>query len=127
MTWFRSNRCGVVWLALFALACQLVLSFGHVHLGRIGGAPNAWAVEIGAGDHSASITSSSHSNNPSGLADDFCAICASISLASTLVIPVAPAFVPPIPSLKALSWSFAAVEIASIDHLLFEARGPPHA
>jgi hypothetical protein len=127
MTWFRSNRCGVAWLALFALACQLVLSFGHVHFGRIGGAPNAWAVAMGAGDHSASITSSSHHGNPSGIADDFCVICASISLASTLVVPASPAFVPPIPVLKASSWSFAAVELASIDHLFFEARGPPHA
>jgi hypothetical protein len=127
MSWFRPNRCGVTLLALFALACQLVLAFGHVHPGKTGGYPNAWAVAANAGDNSASLTAPSHHKNPAGLADDFCAICASINLASTLVIPASPAVVPPNPFVQDLSWSFAAVEPASLDHLLFNARAPPHA
>jgi hypothetical protein len=115
-----------MWLALFALACQLVLSFGHVHPGK-SGLPDAWAVAANAGDHSASLTAPLHHKNPAGLADDFCAICASINLASTLVVPASPAAVPPIAFVKDLSWSFAAVEPASIDRLLFNARAPPHA
>jgi len=126
MSWFRSNRCGV-WLALFALACQLVLAFGHIHHGKAGGLPDAWAVAANASDNSASLTSPSHHKNPVGIADEFCAICASISLAGTLVVPTSPAVVPPIPSVKDLSWSFAAVEPVSFDHLLFNARAPPHA
>jgi hypothetical protein len=117
----------VTWLAFFALACQLVLAFGHIHLGKAGGYAEAWAVAANAGDHSASLTSPSHHTNPAGLVDDFCAICASISLASTLVIPAPPAVAPPNPFVLDLSWSFAAVEPASFDHLLFNARAPPHA
>jgi len=126
MSWFRSNRCGVMWLALFALACQLVLAFGHVHPGKTAGYPDAWAVAAKA-DHAASLTSPSHRTNSPRLVDDFCAICASINLASTLVMPASPAVLPPNPFVRDLSWSFAAVEPTSFDHLLFNARGPPHA
>jgi hypothetical protein len=115
----------VAWLAFFALACQLVLAFGHVHGGKTGSYPLAWTVA--ADTSSASLTLPSPHQHPTGLADDFCAICASISLASTLVIPTSPAVAPPNSFTQDLSWSFAAVELASLDHLLFNARAPPHA
>jgi hypothetical protein len=118
MSWFRSNRRGVTWLALFALACQLVISFGHVHLGKASGHPDVSIVAANAGDNSSSLTASSRHKNPTGLAEDFCAICATINLASTLVMPASPAVVPPYPFAQDLSWSFAAVEPASLDHLL---------
>jgi hypothetical protein len=127
MGWFRSNRCRVAWLAIFALACQFVLAFGHVHLGKVGGGSDAWAVAAAAGNGSADVPSSPPHKNPAGLVDDFCAICASISLASTLVIPPSPTVVPPISFVQDLPWSLAAIEPASFDHLLFNARGPPHA
>jgi len=126
MSWFRSNRRGVTWLALFALACQLVISFGHVHLGRAGGHPDVSTVAANAGDNSSSLTSP-HPKNPASLAEDFCAICASISVANTLVVPTSPVAVPPVSFVKRLSWSLAAVEPVSFDHLLFNARAPPQA
>ena len=126
MGWFRSNRCRVAWLAFFALACQFVLAFGHVHLGKVGGS-DAWAVAADSGNRSADVPSSPSHKKPTGLVDDFCAICASISLASTLVIPASPAIVPPISAVQDLPWSLAAIEPASFDHFLFDARGPPHA
>jgi hypothetical protein len=113
----------VTWLAFFALACQLVLAFGHVHAGK----NYALAWNVAADTGSASVTLPSPHQGPSGLADDFCAICASISLANTLVIPTSPVVAPPKSFVQDLSWSFAAVELASIDHLLFNARAPPHA
>jgi hypothetical protein len=127
MGWFRSNRGRVAWLAFFALACQLVLAFGHVHLGKVGGGSVAWAVAAGAGNGSGDVPLSPAHKNPTGLVDDFCAICASISLASTLIIPASPAVVPPISFVQKLPWSLAAIEPASFDHFLFNARGPPHA
>jgi hypothetical protein len=127
MSWLRSNRRGVTWLALFALACQLLISFGHVHLGKAGGHPDVSTVAANTGDNSASVPPSLPHKNPAGLADDFCAICASISLASTLVVPTSPAVVPPIPFVKDLSWSFAAAELPSFDHYFFNARAPPQA
>jgi hypothetical protein len=125
MSWFRSNQGRVAWLALFALACQLVLAFGHVHLGKVGGFSESGAVAADDGVYFASLTSPQH-NEPTGLCDDFCAICASISLANTLFIPASPAVAPPIAITRNLLWSLAAVELASIDHLFFDARGPPN-
>ena len=36
MGWFRTRKVAVAWVALLALACQLVLSYGHVHSSLIG-------------------------------------------------------------------------------------------
>jgi hypothetical protein len=104
-----------------------MLAFGHVHLGKTGGYADAWVIAANAGDHAASLTAPSHHKNPAGLVDDFCAICASINLASTLVIPASPAVAPPNPVAQDEAWSFVAIEPASFDHLLFSARAPPHA
>jgi hypothetical protein len=43
MDWFGSNRSVVTWLAFFALACQVLLSFGYVHMGKLGCGAVAWA------------------------------------------------------------------------------------
>jgi hypothetical protein len=122
MHWFRSKRIGVTWLALFALAGQLTLSFGHVDLGKVG-----LALSSGAGKSAASVFRSPPQKSPTDGVGDFCAICASISLARTLLVPTSPALVPPNPFLNKLRWSLAAVEPASFDHLFFNARAPPQA
>jgi hypothetical protein len=130
VSWFRSNRGKVTWLALFALSCQLFLSFGHIHLGRISIAPIAvtagFAIAVNSGDDSAALPRAPPQNNPR-FADDFCAICASISLANSLVVPTAPAVVPPISSDRARLWSYAGFKPSSFEHRFFEARGPPYA
>jgi hypothetical protein len=43
------------------------------------------------------------------------------------VVPVAPGIAAPTSSIQGLPWSLAAIEPASFDHLLFDARGPPKA
>src|SRR4029077_18171629 len=126
MGWFRSNRGVVAWLALFALACQLVLSFGHVHAGQFGGASTAWA-PAETGDASAGAPPSSPQKTPIGLAGDFCAVCANISLANTLILPILAIILAPRLFTEILAWSLAASERASYHHLPFSARGPPHA
>ena len=125
MSWFRSNRGGVAWLAFFALACQLVLSFGHVHVGKFSGGSAAWAATE-TNDASAD-TPPSPQKNPTGLAGDFCAICANISLANALVLPILAIILAPGLFSDVLRWSVAASEPSSYDHLPFSARGPPHA
>ena len=136
MRWFRSHRFEVASLALFALACQFVLSFGHVHLDRFAGNSSNWAIAAVAGKAVAApagkvaiadLPASPRQKNPSGLGDDFCAICASISLAGALVVPDAPTHLPGISFFKELHRSFAATRAASIDHFHFNARGPPTA
>ena len=125
MGWFRSNRGMAAWLAFFALACQLLLSFGHVHVGKFSGGSPVWAAAE-TGDASADGPPSPQ-KNPTGLAGDFCAICANISLAGTLVVPIVAIILAPSLFTKVLQRSLAASEPAAFDHLPFNARGPPHA
>jgi hypothetical protein len=115
-----------VWLALFALACQLLLSFGHVHVGKLSDGSAAWAA-AGRGNGPADVPPSPPQKNPTGLAGDFCAICANMSLANTLVLPILALILAPRFFTEILPWSLAAYEPASFDYLPFGARGPPQA
>jgi hypothetical protein len=92
MGWFRSRSRRGSYLALFALAVQLVLSFGHVHLES--GAPVAGHASGLFAVHpaNASVTAAV---DPAGkefpaLADDHCPICTLIHLAGALVPATAP-------------------------------------
>jgi hypothetical protein len=125
MGWFRSNRGGVAWLALFALACQLVLSFGHVHASTFDGGSLASAA-VETGNARADGPPSSPEKSPIGLAGDYCAICASISLASTLILPILSSILAARLFTEILPWSLAAGEPTLFDHRPFSARGPPH-
>ena len=133
MQWFRSHRFKVASLALFALTCQFVLSFGHVHL-NFAGQASSWAIAAAAGKAVAAapgkvtladLPTSPRQKNPSGLGEDFCAICASINLAGALLAPTAPTLLPEISFYKELHWSLIATQAQSIDHIHFNARGPP--
>jgi hypothetical protein len=122
MRWFRSNAGRDAWLALFALACQFVFTFGHVHLARVSASDT---LTITAGP--AGGPRSPGQGVPSGLTQDFCALCSNINLAGTLVPPVPPAVLPPTAFDERFQWSPAAVSSTPRDHHYFEARGPPHA
>jgi hypothetical protein len=127
MHWFRSKRIGVTWLALFVLACQFVIAFGHVHLDRINNS-SAWADSANDHGHPATaILSAPVKKSSSGLAADLCAVCASINLTGTVFTPTAPAVVAPNSFVLIKSWSFTAAEVASFEHSPFSARGPPRA
>jgi hypothetical protein len=134
MRWFRSHKLKVASLALFALTCQFVLSFGHVHFDRFAGNSINWAMAAGAGKvvavvpgkvTLADLPTSPRQKSPSGLGDDFCAICTSINLAGALVAPTPPTLLPGILLYKKLHWSFVATQAQLIDHIHFNARGPP--
>jgi hypothetical protein len=124
MRWFRSNRGVVAWVALFALAFQLVLSFGHVHAGKFNTGSLAFAAAE-TGNAAADGPPSSPQKKPIGLAGDFCAICASINLAGTLILPILAIILTPRLFTEILPWSLAASAPASFDHRPFSARGPP--
>jgi hypothetical protein len=117
-------------LALFALACQLVLSFGHLDLSKVSVAPIAVATNaalvVNTGEDSAALPRAPPLNHPI-TGDDFCALCASINLAASLVVPTAPTVAPPFSSDVALTWSRAGLDVVAFDHVFFDARGPPHA
>jgi hypothetical protein len=127
MRWFRSSGGGIAWLAIFALACQFLLTFGHVHTGRVSVVSAALATSADRADGSASAPAPPAQKIPTGLAQDFCAVCNQISLAKALVLPVSPTAVPPISFTRELHWSLVAIAFASRDHFYFNARAPPRA
>ena len=124
MGWFGSSRRRAAWLAFFALACQFVVAFGHVHLGSFGGGSVAWANIVRAIEHPPAGPQPPR-QHPTGLPSDFCAICANFALAGALVAPASPLVLAPSLPVKVLLWPLAASEAAAFDHLSFDARGPP--
>jgi hypothetical protein len=126
MRWFRSNAGGAAWLALFALACQFVFTFGHVHLSGIGVADTA-AISAGAPGNAVGGPASPRQRVPSGLAQDFCALCSNINLAGALVLPTPPAIILPSSFIYRLQWTPTVAHVAAREHVYFHARGPPDA
>jgi len=127
LAWLRSKGARVAWLAFFALACQLEFTFGHVHLGNGGAIAAALSDSAKAKASSPATQSAPAQKPPDGLARDFCAVCNSISLASTLVLPVLPAAATPPPLPHRPRWRLQAGEPVSRNPAYFNARGPPDA
>jgi hypothetical protein len=108
-------------LALFALAVQLVLSFSHVHVGKIAPASSPGAITLAqAPDRGGGPTPKPHSG-----VDDFCAICATVSLLATSIVPTASSVLPPVPAEHRWLTEFAGIRPSSIPFVLFQARAPP--
>jgi hypothetical protein len=127
MRWFRSRKRAGSYLALFALAFQLAVSFGHVHLERIappsvGASALAHAQPPGDG-----LNAPSNPTGREGLADDHCPICTLIHLAGTLVPAEMPSL--PLPTVVGrLRLELAAEFDLTASHAaLFRARAPPTA
>lgn len=130
MRWIRSHVTFGAWCALFALAVQLTLSFGHVHgISRgLFGAVNTERVALQSLPllpDVAAVPAQPSRHDPNGAADDFCAICASIHLAGTMAPAVAPSLplpvvFKPVPFTASIDRDLAAV----VPHS-FQARGPP--
>jgi hypothetical protein len=86
MRWFRTNRTFGGHLALFALALQLVLSFGHIHREDIYGyGPPRVAATVPA-----TLPASDPAHQPAHHTDDYCAICATLSLLGASLAAEAP-------------------------------------
>jgi hypothetical protein len=113
------NRLGA-WLALSALALQIVVSCEHVHLDAI--SRTAPAVATAGTAHGSQLLPAQH---PGDDADDYCAICATIYLAANSFVPQVPQLVVP----------FAAQTIEHVDRVAavfivprrapFQSRAPP--
>ena len=85
MRWVRRKQFAS-WLAAAALALQLVLTFGHVHVDGIRRTSPAVNVTGSATQVSQSVPGQQPGND----ADDYCAICATIYLAANSFVPQAP-------------------------------------
>src|ERR1700757_2151124 len=86
--WVRRHRRHGAVLALIALALQAALAFGHVHLPALAQNPHATSAQ-----RAALADSKSHApvQTPADN-DDYCAVCASIFLASSAFAPAPPQF-----------------------------------
>src|SRR5262245_65436574 len=92
MGWFRSHSRLGSYLALVALAFQLAVSFGHVHLDHVAPAAAGATALAGAPPPSEEVKTP----RPTGrenLADELCLICTLIHLAGTMM-PAGPPSLP---------------------------------
>jgi hypothetical protein len=125
MRWFRSRSRLGAYLALFALAFQLAVSFGHVHLGHFT-PPSA-----GAGALATAPPSADDGNAPSKPAghehpaDDHCPICTLIHLAGALVPAEAPSLPLPTVGGRVRLELAAEFDLMPSHAALFRARAPP--
>jgi hypothetical protein len=107
------------WLALFALAIQFAVSFGHMHRDEfVHGRRGTTVLTQGAGGAGAPLD---------GDDDLTCDICANVHLAGTLLLPAPPAIA--LPAEIAIGRLTAAEHTATPPAvaLAFNARGPPSA
>jgi len=121
MRWFRSRARVTSWLALFALAAQLALSFGHVHVDQLARPAAAALVQAAPVADRAPVLPA----KPDSLADDFCAICALIHLAGTLIAGAAPSLPAPAIFSQTGFERLATIALTAPPHASFQARAPP--
>jgi hypothetical protein len=107
-------------VALAAMALQLVLSFGHLHLERI--ASGSGIVSVAA---SKAPSSQQNPANPTNEADDYCAICATIHLASSSFLPDAPLVPVPFASRSIEHFSYFTFISVLPRRAAFQSRAPP--
>ena len=146
MNWFRSNVKRVSRLALFALAIQFLLSFGHFHGSRAQAAPalvdatqsglhdtvSFAATHLAALDRASLEEASrpvrlkaSSDREPGGQPTDDCAICAVMALANAMVVAT-PAY---LSGSQAFAFSYLTTDAEFVDlnsaRVAFQPRAPP--
>jgi hypothetical protein len=120
MRWFRRNVRFGSWCALVALAIQLALSFGHLHIVASGVAAAALtSAEPLSGAPEDSPTPSKHSR-----VADYCTICASIHLAGLVTSEPSSMLAPHRSGAVQLTVGIEAIPSAHFG-LPFNARAPP--
>ena len=119
MRFFRREQ-RFAWLALFALAAQLVLSFGHIHV---------HAQQAAHAAAPGSCIAGAHAQCPSHDDDDEtrCSTCWTIAIAGSLVIPAPAALVIPAAAAETVEPLPSIGTHADSQTVYFLARAPPRA
>lgn len=129
MRWFRTRSRSVSLLALLALAAQLALSFGHIHLRDVLGEAHS-AAATGASTlasladeqrASAPDTDGSHHEHE----DEYCAIYAINGLIGSAQHAAPPALQMPLRIGRARPTPGYEAPLAELHRLPFQARAPP--
>jgi hypothetical protein len=125
MNWFRSRSRVGSYLALLALAFQLAVSFGHVHLEHM--VPvSAGATALASAQPSADdLNAPSSPEGREDLADDCCPICTLIQLAGALVPAETPSLALPSVFGRLRLEAAAESDLMASQGALFQARAPP--
>lgn len=133
MNWFRKHVKTGSRLALFALAIQFALSFGHFHAataqtGRIGltDADLAIAAALATQEaHSEAAQQQPSNHDTDQQTADACAICAVISLANNFLFAAPPLL--ELPRAAKLLYLITDAEFAHLGsvHPAFQSRAPP--
>jgi hypothetical protein len=108
-------------LALFAIALQIALSFGHLHLEGVRRTDPGLAA-LRPGVQSAQLLPA---QQPGDDDDQYCAICASIYLAANSFVPVAPELPVPLASQAVEHFDRTAAIFVLPRRALFQSRAPP--
>ena len=117
MPWIRRNRRFGSWAAVFALAIQLALSFGHIHLEDFQGPSSVTA--------GSSQTQQNHDDDR-GTGRDFCAICAALNLISSSALPAAAVLATLVDHPHKWIAVLFPAEVSYRVHFIFQARAPPY-
>jgi hypothetical protein len=117
----RTDRRWSSWLALAAMTLQLALSFGHIHLEKF--ASGSAIASVAASKAPASQQNPAH--HPANEADDFCAICATVHLASSSFLPDAPLLSVPFASRTIEHFGHFTFAFISPQRAAFQSRAPP--
>jgi hypothetical protein len=115
MTWFRSYIKPVSHVALFALAIQFALSFGHFHGIATQAAPSIQSAQ--------QLPAPSHDSDQRP--DHVCAVCVVVAMANASTAAAPPALPPP----PAVERAHLAMEAPFTDprtsRAAFQSRAPP--
>ena len=117
MNWLRSKAKRLSLLALFALALQFGLSFGHFH--------NDLGIAVASASAGQSQASTPDTGNDQDAHRDLCAICSSVAMTSNAVATIAPSL--PVPSAFTTHRAPHDSEFIAPDHRrsAFRSRAPP--
>ena len=119
MRWYRSNRKFAGSLALFALALQMMLAFGHFHPRDFAGVPGIATAQA------QTAPSNSGGGNGSHSTDDYCLVCATTNLIGTLLLPDLVVLEVRVSTIDASYPHVCTAICNNFNHALFRARAPP--
>jgi hypothetical protein len=121
MKWLRANIRQVTSLALFALAINLVLSFGHLHLEDIDGGQATSGVLLSVISHHTHRHNDKHHGHP----DDLCPICMALAALGTGFAASAPALTIDLAYVELDPISAPELAVPQPPRASFQSRGPP--
>jgi hypothetical protein len=121
MNWFRAKTRQVTSFALFALAINLALSFGHIHLEGFRGSETNVGVLLSAISHGKGDQPVKHDGHP----DDLCPICMARAALGTGLATSPPVLLLGFAYVTVEPTFVAGVAIPQRPRANFQSRGPP--